>query len=60
MPRVVAEVSPDLKLWFQWQSLSRNTTMQHLIVEAMEQYKERVGGDIPPIVPTTATTKAKK
>ena len=58
MPRVVAEIDVDLKKWYQWQALSRDTTMQELIVTALGEYRERVGGEIPPIVPTTQ--KAKK
>ena len=53
MPRVVAEIDADLKLWLQWQALSRDTTMQALINEALVEFRDRVGGEIP-------STKGKK
>jgi len=49
MPRIVADIDADLKKWYQWQALARDTTMQDLIATALAEYRAKIGGEVPAI-----------
>jgi hypothetical protein len=50
MPRVVADIETELKRWYQWQAMARETTMQSLISQALQDFRDREGGEVPPLV----------
>lgn len=47
MPKLVAIVPEDTKKWLQWQALKREVSVSLLVNEALEDYRESVGGDLP-------------
>jgi hypothetical protein len=56
--KLQAIVSDDLRRWYKWRSATTGLTLNAIVLAALSQYKESIGGEPPTIESSSSNSQS--